>query len=104
MFQDLRFGLRMLRKSKLFTAVAVLSLALGIGANTIVFSLIKALFFSTPPGLFAPNQLVGICELEIPQHRPEPQNILYLDYLYYRDHNTVFSGLASHFSAHLAAT
>src|SRR5215468_11324998 len=62
MFQDLRFGVRMLFKSKIFTAVAVFSLALGIGANTIVFSLVEALFFSPPPGLQDPDQLVGISE------------------------------------------
>jgi putative ABC transport system permease protein len=102
MIQDLRFGVRMLLKSKLFTAVAVFSLALGIGANTIVFSLVEALFFSPPPGLHAPDRLVGICELEASKQRPDPEDIRYPDYLYYRDHNTVFAGLASHFGAHLA--
>src|SRR5262247_286949 len=43
MFQDLRFGARMLLKNRMFTLVAALSLAVGIGANTAIFSLINAL-------------------------------------------------------------
>jgi MacB-like periplasmic core domain len=48
-WQDLRFPLRGLRKSPLFTAVAVLSLALGIGANTAIFTLIDQLILSRLP-------------------------------------------------------
>ena len=61
MFQDLRFGLRMLLKHKAFTAVAVLSLALGIGGNAAMFSLVNSVLIR-PLHYAEPDRLVRVTE------------------------------------------
>jgi predicted permease len=97
MFQDLRFGIRMLLKSKVFTTVAVLSLALGIGANTAIFSLINILMLRALP-VKEPQELVlfSIKNYAIgSQPLDTGYNFNYPLYERFRDQNQSFTGLAS---------
>ena len=56
--QDVTYALRALRRAPAFTAVAILSLALGIGANTAIFSLWNSVLYASLPGVHEPGQLV----------------------------------------------
>ncbi len=85
---DVRYGLRILRKSPGFTAAAVLSLALGIGINTAVFSLINAVLLRTLP-VKNPEQLVVF------SHGNDFSYPMYQDL---RDGNAVLSGLLCRFT------
>ncbi|UCD49718.1 MAG: ABC transporter permease, partial [Phycisphaerales bacterium] len=84
--QDIRHGVRVLRNSPGFTTVAVLTLALGIGANTAIFSLINALLLKSLPGVEAPHQLVLVTDNGWP-------NLSYPLYEYLRDGSRSLSGL-----------
>jgi predicted permease len=99
MFQDIRFGLRVLLKKPGFTLVAVLSLALGIGANTAIFSLTDAVLIKTLP-VRQPEQLVLFGngrDMGVTVGRPNSSFDLF-SYPFYRQaqqRTDVFSGVAS---------
>jgi len=86
--QDLRFALRLLAKERWFTTVAVVSLALGIGANTAIFSLINTLMLRPLP-VREPQQLVQF--MSVYPGDPRMNGFPYVHYERMRDGNTVFS-------------
>jgi len=92
-WQDLRFGLRMLRKNPGFTAVAVLTLALGIGASTIIFSIIHAVLL-TPLPYRDSDRLVVIYDREARATGLSKLMDLYQDFEAYRDHSKSFDHIA----------
>src|SRR5437773_6685058 len=93
LIQDLRYCLRMLAKDLGFTAVVVLSLALGIGANTTIFSFVNALLFR-PPAVESGGRLLELWQRNTKgSGLGEYMPLSYPGYIYYRDHNHVFSGL-----------
>ena len=91
--QDLRYGLRMLVKSPAFTSIAVLALALGIGANTAIFSVVNTVLLQPLP-YKNPDQLMMVWEdathQGFPFNTPSPAN-----FLDWQQQNTVFEGMAA---------
>ena len=90
MWQDVRYAARTLRRWPGFTAVAVLSLALGIGANTAIFTLINALMLRSLP-VSHPEQLVEL--LSRYPGEPRLSSFSWRHYEHFRDHNQSFSEL-----------
>lgn len=90
--QDIRFGLRMLAKSPGFTAVAVLTLALGIGANAAIFSVVKAVLLRSLP-FKDPARLVRVSE-SVGKGSLSP--VAYPNYLDWRAQNRDFEGMAAY--------
>ncbi len=96
-FQDLRFALRMLRRSPGFAGVAIISLALGIGANTAIFSVIDALMLRTLP-VKHPEQLVLFGEGRTSGATDDFARTDLFSQPFYRqirERNTAFSGVAA---------
>src|SRR5947199_8560205 len=96
MIADLKFALRQLAKSPGFTCVVVLTLALGIGANTAVFSVLNAVLLRPLP-FHQPQNLVAIGEYDS-REKADPgtdiNSISYLDYADWRNQNKVFERIA----------
>ena len=86
--RDLRYAFRMLRRAPLFTSIAIATLALGIGANTTVFTFVENILLRPLP-VRDPQQLAVL-------NRGEAVNISYPDYRDYRDRNRSFSALIAY--------
>ena len=91
LMQDLRYALRGLRRSPGFAAVAVATIALGVGANTAIFSVLNAMALRPMPGIADPGRLVWITHVE----DGRAGRISYPDFLDYREHAGVFAGAAA---------
>jgi putative ABC transport system permease protein len=97
LWQDLRYGARMLFKSRGFTVVAVVTLALGIGANTAIFSVVNAVLFRPLP-YDDPHQLVMVWQTNQEALRQLGMTripVTYADFYDWRDQNKVFEALAA---------
>lgn len=101
LLKDLRYGLRGLFKRKAFAAIAVLTLALGIGANTAIFTLVNAVLLKSLP-VSNPHELVLFSDVtgegtsfeDSPRQGQWPR-FSYASYKYIRDHNDSFRELAA---------
>ena len=93
LLQDLKYGLRMLAKNPGFTAVAVLTLALGIGANTAVFSVVNTVLLKPLP-YAEPDRLVAVESMNT-RDAPIPNSLSYPDFFDFRAQNHVFDHLVT---------
>src|SRR5579872_1050404 len=94
LWQDLRYGIRMLAAKPGFTAIAVAVLALGIGATTGIFSLVNALLLK-PLAIQRPDEIVGVYSRDI-RHPDSFRAFSYPNYVDLRETSPVFSSVLAH--------
>ena len=95
LLQDLQFGARMLRKSPGFTAIAVITLALGIAVNATMFSLVSAILLRRPPGREPERVAVVTAVNPTPLFLPDANPVSAPNYLAWREGNDVFADMAA---------
>ena len=102
LLQDLRYGARMLLKTPDFTLIAVATLALGIGANTAIFSVVNAVLLRPLP-YAEPERLVALWESN--KQRPDSRNsISYPNFFDWRAQSQSFERMASYYTNNMALT
>ncbi len=102
LIQDLRYGVRIIAKAPGFTALAVLALALGVCANTTIFSLINGVIFRPLTGVAEPERLVGVYTSDFSSGSYGGSS--FPDYVDYRDQSNVFESLAASDQVVMTAT
>ena len=90
---DFRHGLRSLIKNPAFSTVALLVLALGVGANATILTMVDALFLTDPPHVEKPDRLVRVMRTS---DSGSEGSLAYPDFQHYRDNNEVFTDLAAY--------
>ncbi len=99
-WQDIRYSLRMLLKAPGYAAIAILTLALGIGANTTIFSWINSALLNPVPGLYKPSEVVSLALGKSDQ----PFGFTYPDLEAVRNGQQSFSGIAACWFAQMSLT
>jgi len=94
LWQDVRYGLRMLSRNRGLTTIAVLTLALGMGANTTIFSVTNAVLVRAVPRAGEPERLVGLCLTE--NGHDCDGGFTYPEYVDLRDRSHSFAGLIAY--------
>jgi putative ABC transport system permease protein len=95
--QDIRYGLRMLVKHKGFTAVAIIALALGVGANTAIFSLVNGVLLR--PLAFPDANRIVYFEGQNPSQGITDSNVSYLDFIDWSQQSDLFASTAAFYTA-----